>query len=159
MKKLLIMILSAILLIFVAYGVFFYFKTEDNNLTCEKQLADFYPLIINYYDFERKMPQRFNDILEPWGNNPEKLKKTFGCPKYTKTNSTNSPLGYILVPWKMKLGDIHENAPLVYDKTFRSHTNGVYVLTANGKVKFIDNKQYFVQFKKINPAVIVPSRK
>lgn len=132
-------------------------KKNAKHFNCKRQLADFYPLIINYYNGpDKKMPTCFNDILEPWGGI---IVEAFGCPQYVATHKSDNSLGYIFVPWSCKLEDIPENAPLIYDKSFLTHSGGVNVLMTNGKVVFIKDLQYFLKFKKTNEKVIIPSGK
>jgi hypothetical protein len=140
-------------IVFASIILFFcLYNRQSTNLSCKRQLADFSPLFILYEEYNGHNPACFNDILEPWNNDRE----LFGCPEYLGNNKSDKSLGYILVNWKRQWGDIPKDAPLVYDMTFKSHHNGVYVLTANGKVIFIKDKNYFIKFKKINSAVIIP---
>ena len=132
--------------------------SKRSNIQCKNQLRDFFPLIVNYCIENKKTPICFNDILNPWGNNQKEIALTFGCPQYVKSHSSDNSSGYIFVPWKVKdYEEIPNNAPLIYDKSFSTHKDGVYVLTAkHGAVIFITDKNYFLKFKKINDNIIIP---
>ena len=125
-------------------------------MQCKRQLADLAVRIFLYSgDNKGAMPTTGDfdlGILKT-----EDSQKLYGCPEYHKNHKPDGSLGYIIVPWECKVEDIPDNSPLMYDRSFQTHKGGVYVLTSSlGKVIFVKDKNYFLNFKALNNAILVP---